>query len=74
MLEGTVLAGCNPAGPYRAFIRAAHARGIRCSAAELVTCTERYVLPRHQRKAVAMLQRVLDYNAARRRRTHASTA
>lgn len=51
---------------YRAFIRAAHARGIRVYAllGSWYLHTERYVLPRHQRKAVAMLQRVLDYNAA----------
>ena len=52
---------------YHAFIRAAHARGIRVYAllGSWYLHTERYVLPRHQRKAVAMLQRVLDYNAAR---------
>lgn len=51
---------------YRAFIRNAHARGIRVCAllGSWYLSTERYVLPRHQRKAVAMLQRVLDYNAA----------
>lgn len=51
---------------YRAFIRRAHARGIRVHAllGSWYLSTERYVLPRHQRKAVAMLQRVLDYNAA----------
>ena len=51
---------------YRAFIRNAHARGIRVYAllGSWYLSTERYVLPRHQRKAVAMLQRVLDYNAA----------
>ncbi len=51
---------------YRAFIRNAHARGIRVHAllGSWYLHTERYVLPRHQRKAVAMLQRVLDYNAA----------
>ncbi|TLX22500.1 hypothetical protein [Thermomonas fusca] len=51
---------------YRAFIRRAHVRGIRVYAllGSWYLHTERYVLPRHQRKAVAMLQRVLDYNAA----------
>lgn len=50
---------------YRTFIRRAHARGIRVYAllGSWYLSTERYVLPRHQRKAVAMLQRVLDYNA-----------
>jgi hypothetical protein len=50
---------------YRDFIRAAHARDIRVYAllGSWYLSTERYVLPRHQRKAVAMLQRVLDYNA-----------
>ena len=51
---------------YRDFIRAAHARGLQVYAllGSWYLHTERYVLPRHQRKAVAMLQRVLDYNAA----------
>ena len=51
---------------YRAFIRRAHAPGIHVYAllGSWYLSTERYVLPRHQRKAVAMLQRVLDYNAA----------
>ena len=51
---------------YRIFIRNAHARGIRVYAllGSWYLSTERYVLPRHQRKAVTMLQRVLDYNAA----------
>ena len=51
---------------YRAFIRAAHARGIRVYAllGSWYLHTERYVLPAHQREAVAMLQRVLGYNAA----------
>lgn len=49
-----------------AFIRTAHARGIRVYAllGSWYLHTERYVLPRHHRKAVAMVQRVLDYNAA----------
>ncbi|WP_256645994.1 hypothetical protein [Thermomonas paludicola] len=51
---------------YREFIRAAHAHGIQVYAllGSWYLHSERYVLPRHQRKAVAMLQRVLDYNAA----------
>lgn len=51
---------------YRAFIHAAHARGMRVYAllGSWYLHTERYVLPRRQREAVAMLQRVLDYNAA----------
>lgn len=51
---------------YRGLIRAAHARGIRVYAllGSWYLHTERYVLPRQQYKAVAMLQRVLDYNAA----------
>ncbi len=51
---------------YRAFIRRAHERGIQTYAllGSWYLSTERYVLPRHQRKARAMLQRVLDYNAA----------
>lgn len=51
---------------YRDFIRAAHACGIQVYAllGSWYLHTERYVLPRHHRKAKAMLQRVLDYNAA----------
>ncbi|MFN3310205.1 MAG: hypothetical protein ACK40R_00685 [Thermomonas sp.] len=51
---------------YRGLIRAAHARGIRVYAllGSWYLHTERYVLPRQQHKAVAMLRRVLDYNAA----------
>lgn len=51
---------------YRDFIRAAHANGIQVYAllGSWYLHTERYVLPQHQRKAVAMLRRVLDYNAA----------
>lgn len=51
---------------FRAFIGKAHARGIQVYAllGSWYLHTERYVLPRHQRKARAMLQRVLDYNAA----------
>lgn len=51
---------------YRTFIRNAHARGIRVHAllGSWYLHTERYVLPEQQLRAVAMLQRVLDYNAA----------
>ncbi|MFN7183552.1 MAG: hypothetical protein ACK4MZ_05080 [Thermomonas haemolytica] len=51
---------------YQALIRAAHARGMRVYAllGSWYLHTERYVLPGLQHKAVAMLQRVLDYNAA----------
>lgn len=51
---------------YREFIRSAHARGIQVYAllGSWYLHTERYVLPRQHRKAVAMLQRVLAYNVA----------
>jgi hypothetical protein len=51
---------------YHAFIRAAHTQGMQVYAllGSWHLHTERYVLPRQQHKAVAMLQRVLDYNAA----------
>ncbi len=51
---------------YRDFIRAAHARGIQVYAllGSWYLHTERYVLPAHRAEARAMLQRVLDYNAA----------
>lgn len=51
---------------YRDFIRNAHARGIRVQAllGSWYLHTERYVLPEHRAEAKAMLQRVLDYNAA----------
>ncbi|WP_240126937.1 hypothetical protein [Thermomonas alba] len=51
---------------YHVFIRAAHARGMQVYAllGSWYLHTERYVLPRQQHKAVAMLRRVLDYNAA----------
>lgn len=50
---------------YRGFIRAAHGKGIKVYAllGSWYLHTERYVLPAHRDKAVAMLQRVLDYNA-----------
>lgn len=51
---------------YRAFIARAHRRGFRVYAllGSAYLNTERYVLPEHRRDAVAMLRRVLDYNAA----------
>lgn len=51
---------------YRAFIRAAHDRGIQVYAllGSWYLHTERYVLPKHRPAATAMLQRVLDYNAS----------
>lgn len=51
---------------YREFIRAAHERGMQVYAllGSWYLHTERYVLPRHRAEAEAMLQRVLDYNAA----------
>ena len=51
---------------YRDLIRAAHASGIRVYAllGSWYLHTERYVLPAFQPAAVAMVQTVLDYNAA----------
>ncbi len=51
---------------YRDFIAAAHARGFRVYAllGSAYLETERYILPERRRDAVAMLRRVLDYNAA----------
>ncbi|SHF06972.1 hypothetical protein [Thermomonas hydrothermalis] len=51
---------------YHTLIRAAHARGIRVYAllGSWHLHTERYVLPWYRQRAVAMLQRVLDYNQA----------
>lgn len=50
---------------YRAFIADAHARGFRVYAllGSAYLNTERYILPSQRGRAVAMLQRVLDYNA-----------
>ncbi|QIL19602.1 hypothetical protein [Thermomonas sp. HDW16] len=50
---------------YRDFIRRAHAQDMQVYAllGSWYLHTERYVLPKHRGDAVAMLQRVLDYNA-----------
>lgn len=50
---------------YRDFIAGAHRRGFKVYAllGSAYLDTERYILPEHRRAAVAMLQRVLDYNA-----------
>jgi hypothetical protein len=50
---------------YRAFIARAHGRGMRVYAllGSAYLNTERYILPSQRMQAVAMLQRVLDYNA-----------
>ncbi|GAB3100297.1 hypothetical protein GCM10027159_23670 [Lysobacter terrae] len=50
---------------YGDFIAKAHARGFRVYAllGSAYLDTERYILPEQRREAVAMLQRVLDYNA-----------
>jgi hypothetical protein len=51
---------------YRDFIAAAHGRGFKVHAllGSAYLRTERYVLPRERTAALAMLQRVLAYNAA----------
>lgn len=51
---------------YRAFIRRSHRHGQRVHAllGSYYLHTERYVLPERRADALAMLQRVLDYNAA----------
>lgn len=51
---------------YRAFIAQAHQRGFRVYAllGSAYLRTERYVLPGHRKEAMAMLKRVLDYNAS----------
>lgn len=51
---------------YRALIRRMHAGGLRVYAllGSGYLHTERYLLPGHRREAQAMLQRVLDYQAA----------
>ena len=49
---------------YRRLIRRLHASGLRAYAllGSGYLNTERYVLPKHRAEALAMLQRVLDYN------------
>jgi hypothetical protein len=51
---------------YRRLLRRMHAAGFKVHAllGSGYLNTERYVLPRHRDEAVAMLQRVLDYNKA----------
>lgn len=51
---------------YRAFIAQAHRRGFKVYAllGSAYLNTERYILPQQRPQAAAMLQRVLDYNAA----------
>jgi hypothetical protein len=53
-------------GRYRRLLRRLHACGLKVYAllGSGYLHTERYVLPRHREEAVAMLQRVLDYNQA----------
>lgn len=51
---------------YRRLLKRMHAQGLKVYAllGSGYLHTERYVLPRHREEAVAMLRRVLDYNAA----------
>jgi len=51
---------------YRALLRRMHAQGLRVQAllGSGYLHTERYVLPAHRKEALAMVQRVLDYNRA----------
>ncbi|HVR82551.1 MAG TPA: hypothetical protein VHF02_10795 [Luteimonas sp.] len=51
---------------YRQLIRRLHRRGMRAYAllGSAYLHTEAYILPSHRQDAVAMFQRVLDYNAA----------
>ncbi|HEX9474141.1 MAG TPA: hypothetical protein VF931_08115 [Steroidobacteraceae bacterium] len=53
---------------YRQFIRRLHGKGLRAYAllGSAYLHTEGYVLPEHRADALAMFQRVLDYNAAAR--------
>lgn len=62
--EGRNLIVDRPAA-YEAFIRQAHARDFKVYAllGSAYLKTERYVLPQRRDDALAMLQRVLDYNA-----------
>jgi hypothetical protein len=52
-------------GRYRRLVRRIHGAGLKVYAllGSGYLHTERYVLPRHRDEAVAMLKRVLDYNA-----------
>ena len=61
--DGRNLIVSNPAA-YRRLLRRMHAAGLKVYAllGSGYLHTERYVLPRHHADAVAMLQRVLDYN------------
>jgi len=63
--EGRNLVATQPAR-YRTLIRRMHAAGLKVQAllGSGYLHTERYLLPDHRRAAQAMLQRVLDYNAA----------
>lgn len=60
--------GRNPAaggqGPMRRLLRRMHAQGLRVQAllGSGYLHTERYVLPQYRKDALAMVQRVLDYN------------
>jgi hypothetical protein len=51
---------------YRRLLKRMHGQGLKVYAllGSGYLHTERYVLPRHRQEALAMLQRVLDYNAA----------
>lgn len=63
--EGRNLIATRPAR-YRTLIRRMHTAGLKVQAllGSGYLHTERYLLPEHRRAAQAMLQRVLDYNAA----------
>ena len=63
--EGRNLIATQPAR-YRTLVRRMHAAGLKVQAllGSGYLHTERYLLPEHRRAAQAMLQRVLDYNAA----------
>ncbi|MCS0633316.1 hypothetical protein NX786_28660 [Telluria mixta] len=63
--EGRNLIATQP-GRYRTLVRRMHAAGLKVQAllGSGYLHTERYLLPEHRRAAQAMLQRVLDYNAA----------
>jgi hypothetical protein len=65
--HGRNLVATNPE-LYRRFARRAHAAGMQVYAllGSSYLHTERYVLPAHRAAALAMLQRVLDYNNAAR--------